>query len=244
MKARFYCYGLIFTALLLFAALFSASAFAGNKDDEYSSVFMPKLEYGSVIIDDDDIPPSEPNIVKITFLKNTPVIGLGERVERLIQGITLDIPPEYDIYGYEIRRYMAHAGNPKIYTDEDYLIDQIRNVRKARIILRYWQEYLANEVDEIEKLIEDQDSSSSIRTSFRQNKAIVRSFMVAAQGWLDSNERLLMNVFDTFGYVTVDYPELIFLRPHQRIDFYNLFVARQSKLKEIHKYTAFSTMPY
>jgi len=68
--------------------------------------------------------------------------------------------------------------------------------------------------------------------------------MIDAQGWIDSNERLLMNIWDTQGYVQVEYPEIIFIRPGERIDFFNLFQTRQFKLREIKKYQSFAMMVY
>ena len=232
-----------FWICLIILMTLPATAYAG-KDDIDLNVPMPELTPGSVMIDYDDQPPKEPNIVEISYLKIYPPRSLKERVNRLVHGITMDVPPEYDHYGYEIRRYMATVGNPKVFTDEAFLIEQIKNVRKARVVLRYWQKHIQEEMEQIEKEIEDVDAGSGVRTAYKQNRQETRSFFVDAQSWVDSNERLLMSVFDVFGYVQIEYPELIFLRPHQRIDFYNAFQARQFKLKEIRRYQSFTIMVY
>ncbi|MCB1593088.1 MAG: hypothetical protein KDI90_11625 [Alphaproteobacteria bacterium] len=226
----------------------SVPAFAVKKNDRdsqgYDLVFMPILKKEVIIIDNDSNPPGEPNIVEITFLKDVPPRGLLDRANRLIYGITTDIPPEYDQYGYEIRRYMASVGNMKVFTDEDFLEEQIKNTRKARVIARFWQKYIEEEIDELEKLVNEKDSSSSVWTALKQNRQITRTFIIDLQGWIDSNERLLMKIFDSFGFIQVEYPELIFMRPHERVDFFNTLQTRQAKLNAIKKYQAFALMSY
>jgi hypothetical protein len=204
------------------------------KDSQgYDLVFMPTMKDNIITIDNDNLPPPEPNIVPVTFLQDTPPRGLLDRVNRLSHGIAVDIPPEYDQYGYEIRRYMSGVGNVKIYTDEE-----------ARVIVRFWQQHLEKELGELEALINEQDSSSSVWTALKQNRQLTRSFIIDLQGWVDANERLLLKIFDLFGYVQLQYPELIFLRPHERIDFFNLYQIRQAKLNAIKKYQAFALMAY
>lgn len=223
----------------------AASKGRPKKDAQgYDLVFMPILKDSFMIVDNDDIPPNEPNILPITFLQDVPPRGLLDRVNRLTHGINVDIPPEYDQFGYEIRRYMAHVGNLKIYTDEEFLEEQIRNTRKARVIVRYWQQHIEKEVDALEQIIAEQDSSSSVWTALKQNRQVTRSFIIDLQGWVDSNERLLMKIFDMFGYIQVLYPELVFLRPHERVEFFNIYQTRQAKLNAIKKYQAFAMMAY
>ncbi len=238
---------LFFLVLVLFASelAYAKKSTKPTTDSQgYDLVFKPKLLDGSVIIDSDNTPPREPNIIEIKFLKDNPPRGMLERISRLIQGIDTDIPPEYDIYGYEIRRYMAQAGNPKIYTDEDFLIQQIKNVRKARVIITFWQKHLESEIDDIKKQINEEDSSSLMWTSLKQNRQQTRSFIIAAQSWLDSNERFLMNVLDIQSNIQLEYPEIIFMRAHERIEFYNLLQIRQVKLEQIKKYQPFAMMAY
>lgn len=246
MKARFLTLAVTFMSLALVAGQTeAANTKKKNRDAQgYDLVFMPTMKDNVITIDNDSIPPNEPNIVPVTFLQDTPPRGLLDRVNRMVHGINVDIPPEYDQYGYEIRRYMSHVGNPKIYSDEEFLIEQIRNTRKARVIVRFWQQHLEKEVEELEKLVAEQDSSSSVWTALKQNRQVTRTFVIDLQGWVDANERLLMNILDTFGYVQLDYPELIFLRPHERIEFFNLYQTRQAKLNSIKKYQAFALMSY
>lgn len=250
MRFRF----LLLSSFVLFALFVHSPAqsqYTGSKKDpmrnvnDHMKVFMPKLEAGSIFIDDDNIPPQEPNLLKVKFLKIPPPRSTEGRIERLIHGILVDTPPESDHYGYEIRRYMAKIGNTRIFEDEEYLIEQIRNVRKARVIVEYWQAHIQKEVVELETLVDDMiDAPSIIKTNLRKNKAEARSFMADAQRWIDSNERYLQRVFDLHEYLDLYYPEIVFLRPHERIEFYNLLNTKQSTLARIKEYEPFSYMVY
>lgn len=236
--------------LALFAVFsFSAVATAKRKvittdKQGYDAIFQPELKELAVTIDNDDLPPNEPNLVPIKFLQDKPPKGITERIQRLTLGISTDTPPEYDVFGYEIRRYMASIGNAKIYYDDAFLIEQLKNVKKARIIASFWQKHIQKEIDEIEEIIEDKDSSSSVRTAIKQARLETRSFMIDLQGWIDSNERLLKHIMDIQGYIQFEYPEVIFIRPNERVEFFNLFQARQFKLKKIREYQSFALMVY
>lgn len=210
----------------------------------YDPIVMPELTRSGVVLDDDEEAPIEPNIIETKFLQAAPPRNILERIERLRQGIDVDIPPQYDVYGYEIRRYMAHIGNTRIYSDEAFLIEQMKNVKKAGVILEYWQKHLDDEIDAIELEIKETEPSSSAWTIFRENRKSVRAFIVDARSWVDSNERFLQNVYDNFGDLKLEYPDLHFSLKGARIDFYNLLRVRQVNTREIRKYQAFSMMVY
>lgn len=210
-----------------------------------NDIVMPELRSTSVVIDDDDERPVEPNMGVVDYKKRSPLTSMKERVDRLIQGVKKGIPPEFDHYGYEIRRYMTHVGNLEIFEDEEFLKEQIRNARKSAIIYSYWKKVIEQEVTDIEAIIDADDSiSSTVRTAFKQNKVTIRTFLVSLKSWIDSNERLLLHVFNNTGIFEVYYPEVIIASPQANIEFYNLFVIRQTKLKEIRAYHPFSIMVY
>ena len=216
-----------------------------EKVDDHLKVFMPKLSPGSIIIGASTTPPTEPNLLKTKFLRIPDAKSIGARIERLLHGIRTDTPPEYDHYGYEIRRYMSKIGNVKIFEDEEFLIKQIINVRKARVIIEYWQAANHKEIREIQALVDKMPNAPSIiKSSLRKNKAESRSFMADAQRWVDSNERYLQRVYDLFEYLDLYYPELVFLRVHERVGFFNLLTTKQSTLKRIKEYEPFSHMVY
>lgn len=234
----------MFKRILSITTLLLCVASIANADGLDISLFEPRINDNAVIIDSDDRPPTEPHFLEMEYLKQKPPINLADRVNRLVYGIKTDIPAEYDIYGHEIRVYMAHVGNPRIYKETEYMQEQIKNVRKAAIVAKFWQEELTKEINQIEKEIELTDAPSAVRSAFRQNKAYVRSFLVDLKGWIDSNERALMNLYNLGDLYYVVYPKVIFIRPPDRIKYYNVMRIRVTNLKEIRKYKGFEIMVY
>lgn len=211
----------------------------------YEGVVEPKLTNTSVIVDDDERPPLEPNIAPTRFLKYPPVISLRERVDRLVYGISTDISPEYDHYGYEIRRYMSTVGNLKIFEDPEYLTEQIKNARKASVIAEYWKKSISKDIQEIQEIM-DTDSSVDlrVRTAFKQNKVTAQTFLISLKSWIDANERVLLVVHKNSNIYEVEYPEILIVIPATRIEFYNLYATKQAKLKDIQQYQPFALMVY
>ncbi len=226
--------------------LCSMATMSYAQDSDYEEVFMPELFPTSVTIDSDEEPPKEPNLYKVEFLEMPSLNSLDERINRLIQGISMDIAPEYDHYGYEIRRYMARVGNTKVLEQgqDEYLIEQIKNTRKARVIAEYWKKHLEKEMDEIQTLLQGEGVSFSTKTAFKQNTNTVNTFLISLMAWIDANENVLMNVFDHPGVHDLIYPEVFFAKPHLRIEYYNLMAARAQKLKDITEYRPFALMVY
>lgn len=223
------------------------TAHAQNAVAEYKPyiVFDAILKDNTVVVHDSPTPPEEPNILEVTYL-NLPAISTFEmRIDRLIQGIMIDVPPEYDHYGYEIRRYMARIGNPEIFENEERLRKELANVKRARIVFSYWQKSVDKEIGELEEYAKNNNISSVARSSYSKNKATVRSFMVALQGWIDSNERFLEHALSAKHTFESFYPDIVFLQQGADvIDFYNNFRAKQSRLEAIRKYRPFSIMVY
>ncbi len=241
---------LTLTLVVVFMMSSNASAQAPNmtfaSDTSYGRVIMPQLFSTSVLIDDDDTPPAAPNIFKVKFLRLPPLNGIDERVDRLVQGIKVDLPPEYDHYGYEIRRYMSKVGEIKIFTDNEFLLEQIKNVRKSQIIADYWKKHLDKEIGEIEKIIEsNEDTPFTVRTAFRQNKVTVRSFIVDLKAWIEANNVMLSNIYKhSIDNYDVVYPEIIITSSLARQTFYNDMTVKQNKLTAIKAYHPFAIMVY
>ncbi len=211
----------------------------------YEPVFMPVMTSTSVIIDKDEKPPLEPNLGKAKFLKYPPVASLDERVDRLVYGIITDIKPELDHYGYEIRRYMSTVGSMEVFHNKDRIVEEIKNIKKARIIADYWKKYIDQELSEIQQIIdEDKSIDLRVRTAFKQNKITAQSFLISLKSWIDANERLLLHVYKQPEIYEVLYPEIIIVVPTSRVTFYNMVVIRQSKLKDMQQYQPFALMVY
>lgn len=240
---------IIYVIVLTFAFLPSPSALAQGEVYEsetgYDPVVMPDQLGISIVIDNNEDAPVEPALAEIKFLKMPALNNIKERTDRLIWGVRKDIKPEYDHYGYEIRRYMAGTSNTKIFTNEEYLIEQIRSVRKARIIANYWADKVEDEVRLIEKEMKSRQGSEvefTVKTAFKQNKLTVRKFIISLKSWIDANEKYLMIIFDNPDVYSVRYPEIMVSVSEVRLNLYNALVIKQTKLKEIRNYKTFEMM--
>lgn len=214
-----------------------------NANGGHEDVFQPIMLSTSILVDDDDDKPQEPVFTDVKYKEILPYNGIEDRVKRLTQGVSESIPPEFDHYGHEIRKYMARTGNFKIYSDEEFLKEQIKSVKKARVVMEYWEKYVKQEIDEIDAQINGKFVTSATKTAHKQNKARLKTFMVVLKSWIDSNERLLMYLFNNPGIVEIEYPELI-VQPRNRVGLYNLLAFKQQKLKELKQFQPFEMMVY
>ncbi len=213
----------------------------------YDPVVMPKRVGSIIVIDNDEEQPKEPTLAEVKFLKLPPQNSIKEKVDRLIWGIRKGIRPEYDHYGHEIRRYMAGTTNIKIFEDEEYLIEQIKNVRKAKIIASYWADQVEEKISTIEGEMEvivgeGKNVEFASKTAFKQNKLTSRKFIISLRAWIDANERLLMLIYENPNQYGVHYPEINIVTSEVRSDAYNLILVKQTKLKEIRNYKTFEMM--
>ena len=107
----------------------------------------------------------EPFFEPVKYKKIPPAGSLSERINHLVHGISIDVPPQYDPYGHEVRRYMASIGGPDVFSSREALQAEIANIKKAEIVMDYWIKQFRKEVKAIEAEIEERDAPSSTRTS-------------------------------------------------------------------------------
>ena len=190
-------------------------------------------------------PPAEPVFDKVAYLKIAPPGTLNERIDRLIHGIYIDVPPEYDHYGYEIRRYMSAVGNVDAINSAQNLKGQIKNIKSAEIVLKYWAEELRKEFAEIEEQIEATNASSSTRTSFKYNRGVAEAFLTEATSWMRNNRIALEYLLEigTQSY-QFDPPKFTFKNQKYFRRYIALYDAQQKALEQIQDYTPFRMMVY
>ena len=252
MKKRMRIFSLILSVIVLFAGAHDAVAAKAKSETlsekaGFEEVVMPELFSASILLDNDGEPPVSPIFAQVPFKRLPEVSGLEDRMDRVIQGVIMDVSPEFDHYGYEIRRYMSKIGDIEIYTDEEFLKDQIRNVRKARVIAEYWIDRINKELDTLEEEVEKASALAfSTKTEFKMNARRLKTFQIVLKSWINANEDFLMAVFNNFPEIELVYPELIVnaTASSGRVDIYNALVARQTKLKEIRQYEQFIMMVY
>ncbi|MGB4107182.1 MAG: hypothetical protein WBK55_05230 [Alphaproteobacteria bacterium] len=189
-------------------------------------------------------PPAEPYLSPVKFLKQDPPVSLNERVERLLHGIKVDISPEYDHYGYELRRYMAHVSGPQVFNNEAKIKEELSNIRKAEIILQYWRQEMMRESGEIAKIIEEKNSPTNTRTSFKYNSGSALAFLSECHTWIQKNKELLEFLLEKQGLYSFDGEKFMFKSNKDRDVFAAKFTAAIQARTYINEYVPFAGMVY
>lgn len=241
---------IIYSVVVLSSAQFTVQAKSKYMErpdfnTRYEDVFMPELAGGSIVIDDSKDLPNAPIITKTTFVKLPEVIGIDDRVKRLMEGITEIIPPKYDHYGYEIRRYMQNAGDIRIYSNDEFLREQIVNVRRAGVIADFWKRELENEIAYLQEQLDAKpEENLSTKATLKRNEAEIRRFVIVLNSWIMLNEKILLLIFKDQDFYSVIYPEVIVSSGREKIALYNLMNAKQTRLKDLKRYAPFEIMFY
>jgi hypothetical protein len=189
-------------------------------------------------------PPPEPNIQPVKFLKQDPPASLQERVDRLLHGIKVDIQPEYDHYGYELRRYMAHVSGPSVFNNEAKIKEELSNIKKANIVLDYWRREILRENSEIAKLIQEKNAPTNIRTSFKYNSGLALAFLSECQIWIQKNKELLEFLLESQGSYIYTTDRFEFQNSADRNMFAGMFNAAVQSRSYINEYVPFAGMVY
>lgn len=191
------------------------------------------------------LPPSEPRIDKVTFLKVDPPQSLKQKVDGLLLAFYTDVPPEYDHYGYEIRRYMAHIAGREVLDNAERIKVELANIANAKIIYDYWRRDLTKKISDIKLAIEaDPDTPTDIRTTFKYNSGLAVAFLTECRAWLEINQKILEFLLEKQGRFTYKDPIIKFDDRHDYSEFMSLYTAQQKALTEINQYMPFALMVY
>ena len=187
----------------------------------------------------------EPSFKEIKFFEPESAKTLGQRIDALLHGITQILPSKYDLYGYELRRYMSSIGGPQVLGDRKRLAKEIANTRRAAIILEYWSKNIREEIDAIETILEnDKTIDPTTRTSFKFKSGKARAFLVEADSWITNNNKTLQYLFDLRDMYEYQEPSINFAEQSHATQFLNLYRARQKSLELMHEYPPFRMMIY
>lgn len=188
--------------------------------------------------------PIEPQFKQVRFLKQVPPKTLNERIERLIYGMKIDIPPEYDHYGYEIRRYMKSILNPNDLNDSLRIPEMLKNARTARLILDYWKKHLSDESKIIEEELAKTRSNHALIANYKYNQGVVNAFIPDMYVWIDNNIEFLEYIQEIGGEYYVSYPFYEISSPNLKERFFSLYERREKGLNNVIAYAPFSMMIY
>ncbi len=247
MKRKFYFVVLVAVAL---SSLGSFTLKAQEYDvDKTKALFLPNIQHAEkrkaeFIEGKISEVPSEPYYKQIKFLNQPPPKTLPERVDRLTHGIKIDIPPEFDHYGYEIRRHMKSILTPIDLNNSMVLPDKLKNARTARIIMDYWKKALYEEMQAIEKEMDATQTNSTLKTTYRYNAGIVNVFIPDMYAWIDKNVEFLEMLQDNGGNYYVSYPFYDVPDSVLKSKLSTLYWEREAALENITKYSPFRSLIY
>jgi len=187
----------------------------------------------------------EPTFAEIKFYEPESAKTLGQRIDKLLHGITQILPNEYDLYGYELRRYMSSIAGPEVLGDRKRLSKEIANTKRAAIILEYWSKGIREEIKAIETLLEnDKTIDPTTRTTFKFKSGKAKAFLIEADSWVSNNNKMLQFLFDLHSQYSYKEPVINFTEHSHAQGFLSLFRARQKSLELIHEYAPFRMMIY
>ena len=208
------------------------------------------------ILDEDPIPDAlvyheykpeiEPRFRAVEHKPLEPPATMRHKIERLVFGIYTDVPPEYDQYGYEIRRFMAHIGGVAVMGDEGNLEGQLKNIKSAKKILREWKNTLNRDIKAIENEIEEKGAPSTERSLLKYNSKTVYGFVVDMSNWLNANQAVheYLIKIGPYQYSYQD-PVFSFVERKHMNAFRDKYLHRAAMLDiMIEKYPPFRTMIY
>ncbi len=190
------------------------------------------------------VSPDEPSIPQLKFLEQDLPSGIGDSVDRLVYGIKINVPAAYDSYGYEMRRYMAHIYAPGVFDNREKMVKSLNNVRRAKIILRYWKADIEEKVAKIEEEMKKGDVRPDIKTKYKNNMIYVKSFMAECKSWINKNESLLIFLIENdlmYEYVE---PDFKFQSQMARDKFADAYMAAQAARRNMNKYEPYNKMVY
>lgn len=188
--------------------------------------------------------PKAPIFREIQFVKLPKINNLSQRIERLVYGIYTDVNPQYDHYGYEIRRYMVDTANPQFLNYSSHIEQNIEEIKKCRIILDFWKRELVKEMEEIEIELEKIQGVSKMKSTFRFNKNTINGFIPVAYSWLDLNLEYLEFLKEFHGQYFVQYPIYYFKDSYIQNRYMKLHHKRQQAVDRINTFSPFRLMMY
>lgn len=188
--------------------------------------------------------PIEPHFPPVTFQELQPPGNLKDRIDAILYGITIDIPPEYDRYGYEIRRHMAKIGGRDVLTNVERVNLEIQNIAKAEAALDRWNADLSAEFQTLEARIETENASPKLRKLLQYNKGKALAFMAECRSWIRNNKEMLSILSRVGKAYKGKGTDLKFQNRKDLERFAAHHKARQKSLAIIRKYDAFRVMVY
>jgi len=188
---------------------------------------------------------TEPSFPQIQFYEYPEPSILTAQIETLLHGITVSLPPKYDMYGYELRRYMSEVAGVEVMVSQKRLAEEVANTKRAKIILEHWGKNIMANIDALGTIIEADDNiDPAARTSYKYYSGRAKAFILEANSWVDNNQAVLELLFEISRQYEYRDPYINFVSQKDLNNFARLFRAREKSLRIMQEYPPFRMMIY
>lgn len=187
----------------------------------------------------------EPDLPEVQFFALEPPKTMAQKVQSILYGITIDVPPQYDHYGYDIRRYMLSVGSAKVYEDPDLIKEELEKIAYAQKVLAAWSEKNAQETQVLAaEITANKESEPQLQQDLRLNKAKAQGFFAVAQNWIENHKKALELLAQKRGHYYYEDSAFTFDNAQDMKEFASIYEAQQKSLAQIHEYVPFRIMMY
>lgn len=187
----------------------------------------------------------EPVLPEVQFFALEPPKTMSQKVQAVLYGITIDVPPQYDHYGYDIRRYMVSVGSPMVFEDPERINQELHKIDYALKVLHAWSEKNTQEIQALEaEVAASKDVEPQIHQDLRLNKAKAQGFFSEAKIWLENHKRGLELLARKRGHYYYEDSAFTFDNAQDMKEYASIYEAQQKSLSEIHEYVPFRIMMY
>ena len=188
--------------------------------------------------------PAAPVFELVQYSLPQPSKTLESKIDGLLYGLNSYIDPEFDFYGHEIRRYMASTVTPSQMNNPAEVLEQYKNIRRARIVADQWKADVAAQVEQLNRDIETAASASRMRSKMTYSQNIIDQFFKNLDAWISTNQAAIEFYFRNKGEYEVVYPLYYFINFADKEDFTQIHIDREKALSEMQKHQPFTKMVY
>ncbi len=186
----------------------------------------------------------EPSFPEIQFFALDPPKTMQQRVQSVLYGITIDLPPQYDHYGYDIRRYMTSVGSAEVLDNHERIAEELQKVEHAQKILEAWKQKNVELVAQVQQEVEQEDVDPVLKQDFNLNRSKAAAFFIDAKIWLDNHRKMLEQLSHLRGEYYFEDSQLTFKNPEDMRKFAAAYEESLISIQAMHEYVPFRVMVY
>lgn len=248
---RFLCLTIATIISLSISAAFAQQIQANNStflDTRIAPLVLPHAQHlgqqKSWYLKNELDDPAAPSFEKKTYQQPEEAKTAESKLDAQLFGITSFIDSDFDVYGHEIRRYMANTLNPSKMNNPLDVLETYKDIRRAKIVVQHWKESKQSELDLLSQEIETAGSVARLRSKITHTKNTFDQFFTDLENWVQANEDVVRFMFENQGEIEVVYPLYYFMNFDDKEEYLTLHIEREKTLSAIKEYLPFSKMIY